>query len=461
MTTPGMNDLRTSLHDVADHVPRADVPVHDLWQQGRAVRRGERATALAAVVVLVLLVAGVGAVVNPVTGVMPAGTPEVPDGGALPTEVYAPTLPAAGWTPGVGALEEDLAFGPVSVARMHETGVPVLVVAVDGTHHLPDLPRTSASHETGQATVSLSPDGALLAYDWRTDDSQPLRTRSGLAVLDLRTGDVETYDVVGDSDPPVTFEQISWSADGSHVAWLGDADHSESASANGNSRLLTAGVLRLDDREMRTWTLAQGARPRSAVAVSETGNVFLLARHMLWTSPFHGATNDDEPTLVGRRVLDFRGSWTTATVADGILYAGESAGPGGLVSIDVDDPEARAEPVEWPRLGPSDWLDPVGTTPEGAVVAVVHKDDMTAVASTIERLESGRVRVLTELPGGAFQTVGVATWLADADPVEFPAPRWPMSDERKAVLVVLGVSALGVAAFLVRLVLLRRRQAPH
>lgn len=95
------------------------------------------------------------------------------------------------------------------------------------------------------------------------------------------------------------------------------------------------------------------------------------------------------------------------------------------------------------------------------MVAVVRHDDLTAVESRIERLRDGRVDILTKLPGSAFQPVGVATWLADVDPVDFPAPSWPMSDELKVFLVMLGVSALGVAAWLGYLALRRRRQLAH
>lgn len=461
MNTPGTNDLRTSLQDVADQVPRVDVPVHDLWQQGRTVRRRERATTLVAVAALVMVVAGLGAMVSPVTGVLPASTPEVPDGGALPTRVEKPKGPVAQQAPGGAQLEKDLAPGRVSVARGEDVTGPVLVGADDGAHHVMDLPHISSYSGFMHTSVTVSPDGKKLAYLWR-EETAP--TRAGVALLDLGTGEVETYDVNGDNGVPVAVGHISWAPDSSHVAWVGhELGRWEHDVVVGGEDRSYAGILRVEDRDLRTWTLARRPSNDMAVAVSGDGDLFVLGGRRLWTT-LGQPLSDGIGEVATRRVVDDHVNWFGASVRDGQLVAGDRDG-GGFWSLEVNDPGAAAVHREWPGLTDEQDVAVLGWSPEGGVVGAVHGWDGRYSSAEVQVVGDGRVSQLTEFepldvhqaPEGDFQMISVATDLADTEPVDFPAPRWPLHTGVKILLVAVGVGVfVGVGWFV-----LRRRPRPQ
>jgi hypothetical protein len=331
-----MNDLHTALHDLTEESRGAHVRAHDLWRAGRRVRRRERLLAAAAALAAVALLAGLGLVAQPLAeGPLLAAAPDVPDGGALPRSAYAPTYPASDWTFGDDRLEDDQTFGPVAIAQARGYLPPLLVGAVDGEHHLPDLPYVFDTPPMGESAVSVSPDGMLLAYAWRSLGAQTAQTTAGVALLDLRTGDVEQVHLRGRNDRPVSVDQISWSRDGSHVAWLGDEAVQWDTSGSGfKGPVLEVGVLRVGDGRIRTWTLERGDKGSSAVAAADTGEVYVLSRRNLWTYPAD-SPRDDDALVRHRAVMDSFTNWSGATFGDGRLYAGHS---GGLVAIDPSDP---------------------------------------------------------------------------------------------------------------------------
>ncbi len=198
------DELRTTLHRIADDL-RPEPVADDLWQRGRAARRRGHDLALAAVLVLVASVAGIGAwVLTDDREAQVAGT--VVTEGAIPSRIVDPAdLDTEG----------DLAIGTASVAFVSGSGEPVVIGATDGGYHSPDL-----EHWDGEL-VSLSPDGRTLAwtFDDETVEDQPMR---GLGLLDLGTGETSLRATNSGGGTPVTAEQVSWAAGSQWLTWSVD-----------------------------------------------------------------------------------------------------------------------------------------------------------------------------------------------------------------------------------------------
>jgi hypothetical protein len=198
-----MNDLRDGLHRIADSA--SPLPVDDgLWQRGVAARRRGQALLVAAVVAIVVSLAGSAALLGGV--VREARTASsVVEGGAIPSRIE--DIPAD--------LEPttDLAVGRGSAAFISPSQrVPVVVTAADGVAHRLDLPGWS---EDGQA-LALSPDGMTLAWQ---------QTGAGgatIGVLELTTGRQRSDEVHPAGD--LALRELTWSPDSEWLGWLGDAD---------------------------------------------------------------------------------------------------------------------------------------------------------------------------------------------------------------------------------------------
>lgn len=149
MTTHPDQDLRTTLHRIAETTEPLPV-ASDLWQRGQRARRRGRALAVAAVLAVLASVGGVVTVVDADREARTATTPVAP-AGAIPSRIA---------DPGDIALERDLAVGRASVAFLSSEGRPVVVGATDGSYHALDL--DDAPEEGG--LVALSPDGRYLAW---------------------------------------------------------------------------------------------------------------------------------------------------------------------------------------------------------------------------------------------------------------------------------------------------------
>ena len=198
------DELRTTLHRIADDL-RPEPVDDDLWQRGRAARRHGHDLALAAVLVLVASVAGIGAWVLTADREAQVAGPVVAEG-AIPSRIVDPADLDS---------EADLAIGPASVAFVSGSGEPVVIGATDGGYHALDL-----EHWDG-GLVSLSPDGQTLAwtFDDQTVEDQPMR---GLGLLDLDTGETSLRGTVTGGGTPVTAEQVSWSAGSQWLTWAVD-----------------------------------------------------------------------------------------------------------------------------------------------------------------------------------------------------------------------------------------------
>ena len=204
------DELRTTLHRIADDLRPGPVD-DDLWQRGRAARGRGHDLALAAVLTLVVSVAGIGAWAltdereAQVTGTEVAG-------GAIPSRIVDPD----------GPVVTDLAIGTASVAYVGEDGVPVLVNAVTGKASFVELPsfpepgviELTADLVTGPL-LAVSPDGRHVAYAATVPadgpDGQPSFSTSWYHVVDLTTGNTSRVEVPPGTGTP---RAISWTADG-------------------------------------------------------------------------------------------------------------------------------------------------------------------------------------------------------------------------------------------------------
>ncbi|MGN0064313.1 MAG: hypothetical protein ACI379_08715 [Nocardioides sp.] len=458
-----MNDLKTSLRDLAENTPVASArPAADLWARGRKARRTERAARLAAALAVVALLVTLGAVARPLGDPLPADQPTVPRGGALPAVVHAPTYPARDWMPGAQFDEKklvtDLAVGRVSVAVSRGRNAPLLVRADDGKHLLVQLPDTDAFNPNEGSFLALRPDGRALAYPWWRRGETTAETEAGVGVVDLLTGEVEQYTLRGRNDRPVSVQKISWSPDGTRLAWLGDeAVQWDEGGTSFRGQVQSAGTLGADGEPV-TWDLP-GHPESSAVAATSTGLVQVLSQRRLWTLV-------EGREAAGRRVAEARQSWTTAVVSrDGTLLTAGRADPGTvLATLALDDPTARLRRAPWNSTA-NGLIDatvvPLGQSAmDTFVVAVLPSALAGADASghLETRSADGRTRSDLTLFEGAPTTISVATQLADVPSVAFPAPDWPYSDERKVVLVLLALGVVVAVAWLVRPLVRRRRE---
>ena len=194
-----MNDLRTSLHRVADAVDPLPVD-DDLWQRGVAARRRGQALVVAAVVAIIASVTWSAVLLGNDDREARTASTEVVEGGAIPSRIVDP----ADLTP-----ETDLAVGQASVAFGGAGGRAVVVTATDGAYHSLELDGWDGE------LLSLSPRGTQLA--WGVDD--PAQLEGGLVVVDLTTGQRLLQPTVDGDGAYVTPEHVSWSASSRWLSW--------------------------------------------------------------------------------------------------------------------------------------------------------------------------------------------------------------------------------------------------
>lgn len=281
------DDLRTSLHRIADGT--APLPVaDDLWQRGRAARRRGQALAVAAALAIVVGLGGIATLTVDDREVRTASTEEVP-GGAIPSRIV---------DPGDLRTESDLAVGRASVAFAGSGGQAVVVTATDGRYHALGLAGWDGE------LLSLSPDGTSLVWTVVADaeDGRPV---DGLAILDLVSGETSQRPLANPDGTLLTPQGVSWSPSGQWLTWFGgDAvgrmpvgAGSVETSATGKqvewSAVDDEGVVTLDANGPRQWmregtvgrmTMSEdtafdgGRRGRNdAATASPTGGTFALA----------------------------------------------------------------------------------------------------------------------------------------------------------------------------------------
>lgn len=202
-------DLREALRELGDGYPAVEL-AGDPWRRGRRTRRRRRAGVAA------VLVAGVAAVTG---GLVVLDSPDLSSApasaGVRDGVLVLPDVPAT-----VPELSTEPLGGPAAVVygspRVTDgfEGIPLVVGADDGAvRAVPDV----GGVPEGKAVPS--PDGTLLAMvpGVVLDSDDPLSLR----VVDVRTGEGETYTWPGDEGLGGGFGEPVWLPDGRGLAVLG------------------------------------------------------------------------------------------------------------------------------------------------------------------------------------------------------------------------------------------------
>ena len=196
MSAPSDQDLRTTLHrlaDAGDPLPVAD----DLWQRGRAARRRGQALVVAAIVLALVSVGGTLALWSASDREARTASTTVPAGGAIPSRIED--------IPSDLELTSDLAVGRASATFLSpSTGDPVVITATDGVSHRLDLP----DPPTETALVAVSPDGWRLAW----------ASLGRVHTLDLRDG-TETF--FHPDEQRAAISTLTWAPNAAQLFWTG------------------------------------------------------------------------------------------------------------------------------------------------------------------------------------------------------------------------------------------------
>lgn len=393
--------------------------------------------------------------------------------GALPAVVEAPQGRSADLHPGTRGVTPPEAAGRLSVVTRRSGELAMGVSAVDGRHMMLDVSEEEF-YATGPREITvtaLSPDGTLMVSGWQELGATTAKTRSGLRLLDLSAGTERTVAFTGTHGRPVTVEQVAFSPDGTHLAWVGDEMlqlDDGGLSWSGSAR--TFGVTRVDELTDTAWRVPRAADD-VAVAVANDGTARMVVRRHLVT--VSADAPDAEPIV--RPIAPARRYWHGAVVSpDGTQLVVGTLGSArlenvdvGLQVLDLTDPAASMRSHGWlPDGTPS--VRPLGWSPSGdLVVAAQYSDgyyvwngDGPAVTVTALRELSPpalsasalqfEARALTVAHGADTSAFAVATDLADLAPVAFGEQRWAVSDEHLWGLGACVVVTLTLLVLLVR-----------
>ena len=400
----------------------------------RADRRvlGGHGLALSLTMVLSLVLLHVSQPVWPALSDTPEGGP------ALPRVAHVPAYDDAARDGVATPVDEvDVDRASVLVSPYAEGDAHVVLVDADtGRHNLVDLPGSHTfGMDPGTTPFVLSGDGRRLAWayaDFETDEA-------GIALFTLGGKEISRLPLVGRNGAPVRVDQLSWSPDARHLVWWGDeAAWWNDANSTFTGPMRTYGVTATDDLDP-TFRTVRGD-PESpgavAVAVDDTGTGRLLVRKRLLTFT---AKDDDEPAPrpVSERVLP----WSSGAVsADGSTLAlGVNGGVGrddlatGLRTLDLTDPGASIVLHPWDAPRDGDRVDVLGFSPGGSPV-VAHTSWNAERVPEIVVVDSAEGRTVSTVSEEAIDTLTVASDLAERPTLDVSKPRWPVSDERWAVI---------------------------
>ena len=438
--------LRDLLEREAADAPYVVVPP-DTWRRGRRRRTFKRGGALAASAVVVAGVA-LGARVLPGTddrSLAPAG-----GGGdlGLPEHLHAPPermsdidLEFGGWVRDEVLRGDELAVGTAAAAWVTPGGLPVVVDAETGEHHLLDLPDVvSADLEARSfagphwSPLALSPDGTQLAYGYMRIVDRGRRTSTGIRVLDLTTGEgAWRSELVGGAGIVVT--ELSWSRSGTWVGWQGRQTREWTGSSIGGS-LPVAGVVGLDVTGGVAGVGGGGAvaaRDDAAAYTVEPGSIETLtacppnARAGFGCSPTTRDWDSVGVDLAPGAALSPDGSTLALSVYDGY----------DLVTLRLDErrPTVGAEgmPDDRPwRVSSLGWVGDdhvlvLRSDNEGgdSILSIVPVDAGQGASTDVGTVDSA-----VGAPSIAIDLVTL-----DRPTVDRPDPDWPWSEERWAITV--------------------------
>ena len=425
-----VEELREQLDRLAEGAPEVSVPA-DTWSRARRARRRDLGLGVLAGAAAVALVVGLVSWLPDRGDVDPAGT----GGVGVPETIHA--VPS-------GALEpvSDLAVGRSAAVLMSEDDLPVVVDADDGSYTALSLPGFGAL-QAEQGAVSLSPDGRRLAWAW--SESEGGRTRTGVRIADLQSGDVRTVR----SRTPIFVYTFAWSADGRWLVWDG-------TDARWGSNGFTAGDAaagRVGPGSDVITPLPRTNEESTRLAVADDGDVLIATarKERRWTPA--GAGEKERP-----------GGWYPALVdaASGVRM--ESVDRNGadntLVSVyrgvwqerTVPAPSLRGTRVE--QLG---WV-------HGRAVALVSDPGSPASPSQLALIQPGAtvdIRTVGEVRGATHVSVAVGLMDPDHPTVDRPAPSWLDDDAGSWTLVLTGAAGALVLLAALGWWLARRRTSPR
>lgn len=451
--------LRDLLEREAAAAPHVVVPA-DTWQRGRRRRRTKAgASVVAAAAVVAGALVGPGLLSGADRSVAPAGTGT---GLGLPDHLHAPPermsdqdTEFGGWVR--DEVRSDLAVGPAAAAWVTPGGLPVVVDAETGEHHLLDLPdvvsadRLARSQQGSQwRPVALSPDGTRLAYGYVRAVDRGRRSSTGIRVVDLRTGEGEwRSELVRGAGIVVT--ELSWSPSGTWVGWQGRETREWTASSIGGS-LPVAGVVGPDVTSgvlEVSWGGAVVARDDAVAHVVAPGGITTIT-----ACPPNDRPRDlCAPSTQGWRSVGVDVAPGAGLSPDGSTLALSTDDGYDLVTLDLGERRPTVGAEGMPDDGP--WqVSSLGWVDDGHVL--VLRDDNGGSGGVLSivpvdaedgaSVDVGTVDSAVGAPSIAIDLVTLARPTVDR-----PEPDWPWSEERwmatvgsgaLLALVLLGLVAL-------------------
>lgn len=460
------NSLRDLLEREAGAAPHV-VVAPDTWRRGRRRRAGKAAGVVLASAAVIAGLAVMPSLLDTDQAVPPAGT-----GGSLglPDHLHAPPERMSDQDSETGEwvrdeVRSDLAVGPAAAAWVTPGGLPVVVDAETGEHHLLDLPDVVSGDLQARSwsapdwqPVALSPDGTRLAYGYARhlprDDARTVR--SGVRIVDLRTGEVDWQRPLRGGDG-IVVTQLSWARSGGWIGWRGSRTLEWTTSSIGGSSPV-AGVL---GEEVRGPIVELETAGSGAVAVSEGGFGYALDSGQITTFSVCPPTSKFDTFCVPGTASRVGGTADVAPGAalspDGSTLALSTYDGYDLVTLKLGErrPTVGAEgmPDDRPwQVSALGWIDD-----EHVLVLRDDNEGSDGILSVVPVDAEDGVSVDVGVVDSAVGSPSIAIDLVTLDrpTVDRPDPDWPRSEERW--VATLGSGALLVLLLLGLGLLLRRR----